>query len=99
MSIENDTPIIPWIVADTIVNEVFHSANYELPPNIVDRLAEKAEVVYKKNVYFRRKIQSDDGRDILYAFMRHWLAAIVKDEHPKLSLPKEFAMGKSLMEI
>lgn len=102
--IEDDTPILPHIVADAVIGEVERCTPLELSTaeerDLADRLADRANAVYAKNDRFRRKIRGrgDLGRDALYAFMRHWLASELKKIRPRVfaQLPQRFMVGEEL---
>ena len=64
------------------------------------RLAIRADRVYRRNAHFRDLMgrSGDAGRDWLWAFTRHWLAALLRKHHPELHrrLPAEYNVGASL---
>lgn len=111
-NIENETPIMPWIVADTIIDEVVWylskhgiyeaEANriYERKDDLANWLTNYANTVYKHNASWRKKIKAhgNKGRDTLYAFMRHWLASDLRKTEPAAYrvLGERFAMGEEL---
>lgn len=104
--IADDTPILPMVVAKSVVDEVDRC--YPLPPGrakdeLPGKLAHHANLVYENNAAFRRKIRArgDKGRDALYAFMRHWLAAELHDTQPAIyrRLPERFRVGEPLVCI
>ena len=74
----------------------------ELPREWVKRLAARANLNYTRNARFRRFIQSsgNTGLDLLWALMRHWLAARLRRFRPELyaRLPASYAMGAALPE-
>lgn len=88
--IEDDTPIVPWIVADGVIIDAQHGLGRPLSEkmelSLANGLVKKAQVVYKNNESFRKKIRArgNKGRDTLYAFMHHWLAAAIKKRNPAL---------------
>lgn len=109
--IEDDTAILPWVVAETVIGEVsgyLHRRGesglseklYAARDEITDRLAARADVIYAANARFRKQIQASGnrGRDQLYVFMRHWLASDLKKHMPAAyrALPAEFANGEEL---
>lgn len=67
--IEDDTPILPYVVADRVVYEEGDDADY-----YIDRLVEIAEDLYDRNPSFRKRIngRGNSGRDYLYTMMDHW---------------------------
>ena len=68
-----------------------------LPPDWIATLIEKAETLYPRHHGFRRRLRGagDTGRDWLWAFMRHWLAALVREHRPHWyqRLPSRYAVG------
>lgn len=110
MSIETDTPILPYVIADNVVRELcqwmYETHQVCLMPgdqsNIASEyLAEFAEQIYKHNDHFRGKVKakSNRGRDMLYVFMRHWLAGWVKDNLGQTAferLPQSYLVGREL---
>ena len=91
-TIEEATPLLPIIIASNVREEVRH-----LNPGqgAVERLAARAEEHYRNSVEFRRKLRGAKGREWLYAFMRHWLAAeLVKAGCAREALPEGWANGQ-----
>ena len=89
--IDADTGIIPEAVAEATIEH----AQIITGENIKNyRAAEKylvghAEAVYAANKDFRKKVQSEAdhgnaGRDYLFTYMRHWLAAWLKKHDSKV---------------
>lgn len=82
-TIENDTVILPDIVANAVIEQANHLLNINLlstRPDLMGWLTGYATAVYANNPHFRKKIQSNAnkgnaGRDWLYSFMQHWLSA------------------------
>ena len=95
--IERDTVILPWVVAESVWQEACTYLNTELPREWVRRLAIRAEVHYQRNAQFRACIRGrgNTGRDYLWAFNRHWLAALIRrhDETLFARLPSDYALG------
>jgi hypothetical protein len=107
MSIETDTPILPFVVADSVVREVGGYLNWEYPQDdsVQTYLADYAERVYAHNPMFAKRIntrRAEIGRDTLYAFMRHWMAGWIKDNlgcdmfH---RLPQSYCVGRELPKV
>ena len=98
--IQNDTPIVPRAVAQAVWEEACVYLQAELPRAWVRRLAIRANLVYQRNAQFRALIRKngDAGRDWLWAFTRHWLAAMVREHRNDLHsrLPAEYAVGRAL---
>ncbi len=76
--IEDDTPIVPEAVAEAVWEEACVWLNEQLPREWIRRLAVRANVAYTRNTHFHRTLrrQGNAGRDWLWAFSRHWLAAL-----------------------
>jgi hypothetical protein len=114
--IENETPILPDVIADAVVRETLlyigdHRSKFPSrpraeaeralnDPELPAGLAGRAEIVYGKHEHFRKHIKSANGRDYLYAFMRHWLAADVKRNWPDVyaEMPREWGLGRPLFD-
>lgn len=110
-TIESDTPILPYVVATTVLEEArgylsekgkddLAAKLYRHERKIATQLAARAEEVYAANERFRKSILSEAnggnaGRDQLYVWMRHWLAAYLKENEPAAYavLPKDFGNG------
>lgn len=99
-SISKDMPILPEVVAAQVINEVESYIGKSLDSGYSKTLVTHAHETYNANESFRKKIQAggNRGRDQLYAFMRHWLAAELKEKQPDVyrQLPKAFSDGKPL---
>ena len=96
--IEEDTALLPLVVADRICREAARFLDDATPLEHAAALAERAETVYASNQAFKRKLRAVAGRDTLDAFMRHWLTALIKEQSLALyrRLPQSFAVGKPL---
>lgn len=98
--IERDTLLMPWVIADSVLGEASRFLNAELPEEWADWLDQRAERCYARREHFRRLIRQKEnaGRDYLYLFFRHWLAAKIKRERRGLyrKLPRDFGLGKRL---
>ena len=106
-SIEEDTSIVPVLLAEAVVSDAEILLGIKLPSDLDEWLAGYAEAVYANNERFRKKVQSNAdhgnaGRDYLYAFMCHWLSSeILKrtmhdDDHPRIRetlMQSGFSMG------
>ena len=90
-------PLLPQVVASVVIAEAASFSGGELPDatHLIEYLVNYAAEVTAANARFRRILKSTSGRDFLYAFMRHWLAAELRRTQPILyqSLPMPFAMG------
>lgn len=98
--IDEETVLIPRAAAEGVWEEAQAWLHQALPRRWVRELVAHANTVYAHNAGFRRKIsgQGDAGRDWLWTFMRHWLAAIMRQRRPQLfaRLPAEFCIGRDL---
>ncbi len=98
--IEHDTPIVPGAVAMSVWAEACAWLDVELPREWVRRLAIRADAIYFHNPRFRRQIrgQGSTGRDWLWMFVRHWLAAMIRRHNAQLHarLPASYSIGCDL---
>jgi hypothetical protein len=98
--LEQDTQLMPWLIAETVCEEVSQFLDVELPARYAVWLDAKAELCYGGHRHFRKLMRGRGNapRDWLYVFMRHWLASILHLERPDLCrcLPVEFCCGKRL---
>ncbi len=96
-SIAEETVILPDLVASSVVQEAArylytnHGTELLGCDSLATKLADKAEAIYKARPDIRARFLKNAtyGRDWLYCFMRHWLAAELKDSR----LPASFANG------
>lgn len=99
--IERDTQLMPWVIADSVLGEASRSLNIYIPDDWADWLDARAERIYARNDHFRRLIRRKDerGRNYLYRFFRHWLAARLKRERIPgwRRLPKDYCFGAALI--
>lgn len=79
-TIEDDTPIMPDVIAEGTVEKVERTYKIRLGRAYVDRLVKRQATLYATSAPWRRKMNAagNRGRDTLYAFMLHWLAADMK---------------------
>ena len=96
--IELETPIVPRAVAECVCEEASAWLHEPLPRRWIRELTARANTVYAHNDRFRRHIRgnADRGRDYLWMFMRHWLAALVRAHRPQLysRFPASFSVGQ-----
>ena len=99
-SIQQQTPLVPAAVARGVYSEVSVWLGAELPASWAELLTEKAELVSAHDPRFLRLLRQrgDRGRDWLWAFMRHWLAALLKQHRPTYfaHLPADYSRGQPL---
>lgn len=94
--------IDPLWVAESVIVEVdcrvpLDMTRAELRA-LADKLADRATKIYACDENFRRRLRGNVGRDLLFAFMRHWLAADLKGARPNAfaQLPESFRSGEPL---
>lgn len=98
--IAEETVILPELIADNVVHELgvylyrTHGTELQDHEKLVTVLADRAEHLYRVRPDIRKKFRRNNtyGRDWLYTFMRHWLAAELKDSR----IPARFANGEPL---
>jgi hypothetical protein len=87
-------------MARCFVEDLFRFLGTALPARCITRLAAQARTTYAHSPSFRQKIMrpGDYGRDCLYMFLQHWLAAAVHRESPALydRLPRDYTTGQPL---
>lgn len=97
---ERDTQLMPWLIAESVCDEVARFLDVELPARYVVWLDAKAERCYSTRRHFYKLMRGkgNRGRDWLYCFMRHWLASLLKLERLDLyhCLPENFGNGRRL---
>ena len=100
LRIEQETPLVPRAVAEAVWEEASVWLGEELPRAWLIRLTDRAEAVYASNPRVRRKLRGpgNGGRDWLWAFTRHWLAALIWKHRPELHprLPGSYCVGDAL---
>lgn len=94
-TIAEDTPLLPHLVADCVCAEAGPLIEHA-PADAPARLAERAERHYQGagGPQFAKRLRSASGREYLYAFMWHWLAAeLVAAGVSRCQLPYGWAEG------
>jgi hypothetical protein len=95
--IEAETPVLPHVIAACVVDEAAAHLGEPLPASWVRELAARADTLFTHNRRVRRRLKGagNQGRDWLWAFMRHWLAGRLHDQRPDClaKLPPDFAAG------
>ena len=98
--IERETPLVPAAVAAAVCEEAGVWLDEPLPLWWRRVLVVRANAIYARNSNFRRKIRGRGtrGRDWLWAFTRHWLAALMLKHRPDLHerLPGAYTVGQPL---
>lgn len=99
-SIMRDTPLVPRAAAAQVLEEASGLLDEQLPLEWILQLVARAEATYESGAGFRRRIRSlgNEGREWLWAFMRHWLAEMILREKPAWfgRLPAGYATGGQL---
>jgi hypothetical protein len=98
--IDVDTPLRPRAVAEGVWEEASVWLGRPLPRRWLRELIAEAKTVYVHNARFRRKMRAngDSGREWLWLFARHWLAALIHEPRPELHkhLPASYNRGEGL---
>ena len=98
--IQNTTPLVPQAVAEAVWEEAGLWLDEELPRAWIAQLASKTDTICENNPRFRRLLlrQGNAGREWLWAFTRHWLAALVWKHRRALHsrLPDSYNIGLPL---
>src|ERR1700722_2698373 len=83
---ERDTSLMPWLVAETVCDEVSQFLDVEIPARYAVWLEAKAHRCYSAHRHFYKLMQAGGNvpRDRLYMFMRHWLASFLHLERRDL---------------
>jgi hypothetical protein len=100
INLYRSTPLVPQAVAGSVMEEASTWLGTDLPKEWTVALANKAVVLYASHRRFRCLVSQsgDRGREWLWAFMRHWLSALVYRYNPGLynRLPASYSAGGSL---
>jgi hypothetical protein len=95
--LQRDTPLVPIAAAETVIEEVSQWLGEPLPRRYAAALAHRARRCYAHGHFFRLRLREpgDRGREWLYVFLRHWLAARLQADRPHLyaRLPLSFSIG------
>lgn len=95
--IENDTPLLPDVIAEAVARECCALTESDKPAKFAPMLAKRAQTIYDCNTAFRAGVRrsGERGRDYLYAFMRHWISSEVRKSLPELwpKITTRFACG------
>lgn len=98
--IDEKTVLIPRAAAEGVCAEAQVWLRQALPRRWVRELVAHANTVYAHNARFRRKIsgKGNAAREWMWTYMRHWLAAIMRQRKPQLfaRLPAELCIGREL---
>ena len=97
--IERDTPLLPHIIADSVIGELEKHLDQDLPErdSLERLLCIRAAGCYGANQHFRRLVRGagNSGRDYLYCFMRHWLSGLLLEQGSgwRQRIPESFMNG------
>jgi hypothetical protein len=93
--LERETCLTPYVIADAICREARYLTGSDVPMGYETWLVRRARQLYAMDPGFNRRLRADSGCDCLYAFLRHWITARLKREHPRLArqLPESYALG------
>lgn len=96
--IEDETVLLPAMIADCVVGELSRVLGEELDNGdheFANKLVARAEGIYAANPRWRRLMKLTGGRDGLYMWMRHWLSGELYRTRPDLSrrIPGDFKRG------
>ena len=98
--LEKETPLVAIAAARRVVEEASVYLGVLLPSRYAFRLAARAHLAFAQSPTFRRgfRHRADGGRERLYVYLRHWLAAILYDDAPALfaRLPTGYRTGQPL---
>ena len=110
-ALTRETVLLPEIIAEAVIGELerylrtkFGTGQnlQESVPGLVDSLAKRAEDCYAANRKdsFGRNLRGRNGREWLYAFMRHWFSGELLHTPPfqydSQLIPDTFKMGQEL---
>ena len=98
--LEDCTPLVAIAIARQVIDEASRWLGEPLPARYAAGLAHRARRFFVHSPRHRRRwiASPDAGRDWLYTFMRHWLAARLHTERPALHarLPHDYNTGAPL---
>lgn len=98
--IASDTGLPPGFIAWCVWDEAGAWLGQALPRRWLRELVTQANTVYVRCGRFRSSVRGtgDRGRDYLWMFMRHWLAAKLKQHRPHLHarMPASYNVGAPL---
>ena len=106
-ALTRETVLMPYVIADCVIAELYRRLLPDAGANqlesllnrpLADRLADRAERCYEANRKdsFGRNLRGRNGREWLYAFMRHWLSGELARTTLFSRIPDSFKMGREL---
>ena|SRR6266545_3447559 len=92
---ERQTSHCPTYIAWQVLDEARDYLRVPIPERCADKLARRAEAVFRRHDFWQRKYRGLHGREYLLASMRHWLAATLAKEKPEQfgHLPDSYKIG------
>jgi len=98
---ERETGCCPLIMACRTLDQLKNYFWTELPDDLAEEVAAKAEIVFAGNERMRRRFKGRRGREWLIAFMQHWMSAALFKRNRRLALllPGEFTFGGKPLPI
>ena len=99
-TISEDTPLLPEVIADAVCREAGELLKHA-PADVRSHLCERAERHYQGagGPAFAKRIRGKYGREALYSFMRHWLAAMLIEAGVcRCQLPYGWSNGATPMD-
>jgi hypothetical protein len=98
--LEARTLLVAIAAARHVLEEASLWLGEPLPPRYAAGLAFRAKITFAHSASFRRGFsrRADAGRDHLYVYLRHWLAARLHADRPRLfrKLPAGYCTGEPL---
>ncbi len=90
-TISDSTPLIPEIIAEMVVKSFpLICLVYVEEKEAANFLCQKAERIFQNNKAFWQKLNGRKCREHLYAFMEHWMKALLLDKGcPRSMIPYE----------
>ena len=98
---ERRTGNCPLLLAVITLDQLKNHLRADLPEDLADEVAQRAESVFARNARWRKKFQGRRGNAPLAMFLRPWLAAaLCKRQSPLFRrLPEAFKIGQPLPKI
>ena len=96
--IEKDTPLVLWLIAESVLECAEEIVGEPIPREYVETLIICTRDAYgaPQNKRFRSQMRGKYCREYLHMFMQHWLAAHLNHNKSPLAwrLPREFSWPK-----
>jgi hypothetical protein len=98
---EQQTGNCPLLMATVMLDQLKNYFWTDLPDDLADEVAAKAETVFAGNERWRKKFQGARGLEYLEMFMRHWFSsALFRRKSPLFrQLPPDFKVGRPLPKV